>query len=74
MRIAQQTGGFDESVCVTTTVQNRDGRLHGPTVRGRLPSETTKVALRRPGPVAMLTSDVDDMARLCGDRVRLIGI
>lgn len=33
-----------------------------------------EAALRRPGPVAMLTSDVDDMARLCGDRVRLIGI
>jgi hypothetical protein len=33
-----------------------------------------EVALRQPGPVAILTSDVDDMARLCGDRVRLIGI
>lgn len=33
-----------------------------------------EAALRQPGPVAMLTSDVDDMARLCGDRVRLIGI
>ncbi|WP_149552981.1 DNA-binding protein [Streptomyces marokkonensis] len=31
-------------------------------------------ALRRPGPVAVLTSDVDDMSRLCGDRVRLIGV
>ncbi|GAB2442437.1 hypothetical protein [Streptomyces incanus] len=33
-----------------------------------------EAALRQPGPVAMLTSDVDGMARLCGDRVRLIGI
>ncbi|WP_033328304.1 hypothetical protein [Streptomyces yerevanensis] len=33
-----------------------------------------EVALRQPGPVAILTSDVDDMTRLCGDRVRLIGI
>ncbi|MFJ5732438.1 DNA-binding protein [Streptomyces paradoxus] len=33
-----------------------------------------EVALRQQGPVAMLTSDVDYMARLCGDRVRLIGI
>lgn len=33
-----------------------------------------EAALRQPGPVAMLTSDVDDMARLCGGRVRLIGI
>ncbi|MFF5844780.1 DNA-binding protein [Streptomyces massasporeus] len=33
-----------------------------------------ELALRQPGPVAVLTSDADDMARLCGDRVRLIGI
>ncbi|KAB7848498.1 DNA-binding protein [Streptomyces mobaraensis] len=33
-----------------------------------------EVALRQPGPVALLTSDVDDMARLCGDRVRIIGL
>ncbi|HUR03710.1 MAG TPA: DNA-binding protein [Nonomuraea sp.] len=33
-----------------------------------------EMALRQPGPVAMLTSDVDDMARLCGHHVRLIGI
>jgi hypothetical protein len=33
-----------------------------------------EVALRQPGPVVMLTSDADDMARLCGDRVQLIGI
>ncbi|MED7950663.1 DNA-binding protein [Streptomyces sp. BE303] len=34
----------------------------------------TEMALRQPGPVAMLTSDVDDTARLCGPRVRLIAI
>ncbi|MFE9170586.1 DNA-binding protein [Streptomyces kebangsaanensis] len=33
-----------------------------------------EVALRQPAPVVMLTSDVDGMARLCGDRVRLIGV
>ncbi|GAB3137617.1 DNA-binding protein [Microbispora hainanensis] len=33
-----------------------------------------EMALRQPGPVAMLTSDVDDMVRLCGNRVRLIGV
>jgi hypothetical protein len=32
------------------------------------------MALRQPGPVAMLTSDVDDMAKLCGGRVRLVGV
>ncbi|WP_218040279.1 hypothetical protein [Actinomadura sp. WMMB 499] len=32
------------------------------------------VALRQPGPVAMLTSDIDDMFQLCGDRVRLVRV
>ncbi len=31
-------------------------------------------ALRQPGPVAVPTSDVDDMAKLCGSRVRLIAL
>ncbi|GAB3005536.1 hypothetical protein GCM10023080_083980 [Streptomyces pseudoechinosporeus] len=29
-------------------------------------------ALRQQRPVVMLTSDIDDMAKLCGDRVRLV--
>ncbi|GAB3645984.1 hypothetical protein GCM10028832_34650 [Streptomyces sparsus] len=33
-----------------------------------------EAALRQPGPVAVLTSDVDDMARLCGGKVRMIGL
>ncbi|MFF3733468.1 DNA-binding protein [Streptomyces sp. NPDC002476] len=33
-----------------------------------------EVALRLPKPVALLTSDVDDMLELCGDRVRVIGL
>ncbi|GGR60311.1 hypothetical protein GCM10010282_61540 [Streptomyces roseolus] len=33
-----------------------------------------ELALRRPGPVAMIASEVDDMTELCGNRVRLIGI
>lgn len=36
-------------------------------------ASVAEVALRQPGPVAMLTSDLDDMARLCDGRVRLIG-
>ncbi|GAA2682956.1 PIN domain-containing protein [Actinoplanes palleronii] len=31
-----------------------------------------EVALRLPAPVAVLTSDVDDMAKLCGRQVRTI--
>ncbi|MFI1333979.1 PIN domain-containing protein [Streptomyces sp. NPDC020845] len=33
-----------------------------------------EAALRQPAPVAVLTSDTDDMAKLCNDRVRLIGL
>jgi predicted nucleic acid-binding protein len=33
-----------------------------------------EVALRLPAPVAILTSDVDDLVKLCGQRVRTIGL
>lgn len=33
-----------------------------------------EVALRLPGPVAVLTSDADDMVKLCGRRVRVISL
>ncbi|WP_431937041.1 hypothetical protein [Micromonospora sp. RP3T] len=33
-----------------------------------------EVALRLPAPVAILTSDVDDIVKLCGQRVRAIGL
>ncbi|MEU8273545.1 hypothetical protein ACFYOK_03175 [Microbispora bryophytorum] len=48
----------------------------GAALRGRSSggAPVAEMALRQPGPVAMLTSDVDDMVRLCGNRVRLIGI
>ncbi|AQZ68050.1 DNA-binding protein [[Actinomadura] parvosata subsp. kistnae] len=46
--------------------------LHGH--KHAIDATVAEMALRQPGPVAMLTSDVDDMARLCGDRVRLIGL
>ncbi|MFF5126106.1 DNA-binding protein [Streptomyces syringium] len=31
-------------------------------------------AMHQPGPVVMLTSDVDDMAKLCGPRVTLVAV
>jgi predicted nucleic acid-binding protein len=46
--------------------------LHGH--KYAIDATVAEAALRQPGPVAMLTSDIDDMARLCGDRVRLIGV
>ncbi|MEU2742289.1 DNA-binding protein [Streptomyces sp. NPDC007095] len=33
-----------------------------------------EMALRQRRPVVMLTSDLDDMAKLCGDRVRLVAV
>jgi predicted nucleic acid-binding protein len=33
-----------------------------------------EVALRLPGPVVVLTSDVDAMSKLCGRRVRIVGL
>jgi predicted nucleic acid-binding protein len=46
--------------------------LHGH--KYAIDATVAEMALRQPGPVAMLTSDVDDMAKLCGTRVRLIPI
>jgi hypothetical protein len=33
-----------------------------------------EAALRQHRPVVMLPSDVDDMVKLCGDRVRLVAV
>ncbi|GAB3108798.1 hypothetical protein GCM10027160_07180 [Streptomyces calidiresistens] len=46
--------------------------LHGH--KYAIDATVAEAALRQPGPVAMLTSDIDDMRMLCGDRIRLIGI
>ncbi|GAA2739845.1 DNA-binding protein [Kitasatospora cinereorecta] len=46
--------------------------LHGH--KYAIDATVAEMALRQSGPVAVLTSDVDDMAKLCGDRVRLIAL
>jgi predicted nucleic acid-binding protein len=46
--------------------------LHGH--KYAIDATVAEAALRQPGPVAVLTSDIDDMMRLCGHQVRLIGI
>ena len=46
--------------------------LHGHT--HAIDATVAEAALRQPGPVAILTSDVDDMTRLCGSKVRMIGL
>ncbi|WP_236243054.1 DNA-binding protein [Streptomyces sp. CC228A] len=46
--------------------------LHGH--KYAIDATVAEMALRQPGPVVMLTSDVDDMSRLCGGKVGLIGL
>lgn len=49
-----------------------DAGLHGH--RCAIDAVVAEVALRLPGPVVLLASDVDDMVQLCGQRVRVIGL
>ncbi|ADI08759.1 hypothetical protein SBI_05639 [Streptomyces bingchenggensis BCW-1] len=46
--------------------------LHGH--KYAIDATVAEAALRQPPPVAVLTSDTDDMAKLCNDRVRLIAL
>ncbi|MEU3555742.1 DNA-binding protein [Streptomyces fragilis] len=61
-----------ESAAKASAELLKEAGLHGH--KYGIDATVAEVALRQPGPVAMLTSDVDDMARLCGGRVRLIGV
>ncbi|MFI1416549.1 DNA-binding protein [Streptomyces sp. NPDC020731] len=46
--------------------------LHGH--KYAIDATVAEMALRQPGPVVILTSDIDGMSRLCGDRIRLVGV
>lgn len=46
--------------------------LHGPEYA--IDAAVAEAAPRQHRPVVMLTSDIDDMAKLCGDRVRLVAV
>jgi predicted nucleic acid-binding protein len=46
--------------------------LHGH--KYAIDATVAEAALRQPGPVVLLTSDVDDMARLCGKQIGLISL
>ncbi|HEX5200374.1 MAG TPA: PIN domain-containing protein [Actinoplanes sp.] len=50
----------------------RAAGLHGH--KYAIDAMVAEVALRLPAPVVMLTSDMDDMVKLCGDRVRLVAV
>jgi predicted nucleic acid-binding protein len=49
-----------------------DAGLHGH--KYAIDAAVAEAALRQHRPVVMLTSDFDDMAKLCGDRVRLVAV
>ncbi|WP_326582576.1 DNA-binding protein [Streptomyces sp. NBC_00487] len=46
--------------------------LHGH--KYAIDAAVAEMALRQHRPVVMLTSDIDDMAKLCGERVRLVAV
>ncbi|MFD7548232.1 DNA-binding protein [Streptomyces sp. NPDC059816] len=50
----------------------KEAGLHGH--KYAIDATVAEVALRQPGPVALLTSDRDDMTKLCGDRVRIMAL
>lgn len=49
-----------------------DAGLHGR--RYAIDAEVAEAALRQHRPVVMVTSDIDDMVKLCGHRVRLVAV
>ncbi|MFE2674353.1 PIN domain-containing protein [Streptomyces hygroscopicus] len=50
----------------------RDTGLHGH--KYAIDAMVAVTALHQPGPVVMLTSDTDDMAKLCGERITLVAV
>jgi predicted nucleic acid-binding protein len=50
----------------------KNAGLHGH--KYAIDAMVAEVALRLPRPVVVLTSDVDDMVKLCGRRVRAVGL
>jgi hypothetical protein len=49
-----------------------DAGLHGH--KYAIDAVVAEMALRQQRPVVLLTSDVDDMTKLCGDRVRVVSV
>ncbi|GHB15714.1 hypothetical protein GCM10010377_01410 [Streptomyces viridiviolaceus] len=47
----------------------KEAGLHGPKY-----AIDAALALRQPGPVTVFTSDEDDLRKLCGDRVVVMGL
>ncbi|MBT2456975.1 DNA-binding protein [Streptomyces sp. ISL-86] len=49
-----------------------EARLHGH--KYAIDAAVAEAALRQRRPVVLLTSDVDDMTKLCGSRVHIVGV
>ncbi|MDI3422152.1 DNA-binding protein [Streptomyces luteolus] len=61
----------DEEAKAASTLLMAAG-LHGH--KYAIDAAVAEAALRQQRPVVMLTSDVDDMTKLRGDRIRLVGV
>jgi len=61
----------DEEAKAASTLLIAAG-LHGH--KYAIDAAVAEMALRQRRPVVMVTSDVDDMTKLCGDRVRLVAV
>ena len=72
VRVWGRRSGVTEQAARAATGLLKEAGLHGH--KYAIDATVAELALRQPGPVAVLTPDVDDMAKLCGNRVRLIAI
>ncbi|MEV6860545.1 PIN domain-containing protein [Streptosporangium subroseum] len=61
-----------EDICVRAIELLRDARLHGH--KYAIDAVVAATALRAVRPVIVLTSDEDDMDKLCGKTVKVIGV
>lgn len=61
-----------EQIAREATRLLREAGLHGH--KYAIDAVVAATALRQPGPVSMITSDLDDMTRLCGKRILLVPV
>lgn len=61
-----------EQAAKTAAELLKEAGLHGH--KYAIDATVAEVAVRQPRPVALLTSDRDDMTKLCGDQVRIIAL
>jgi hypothetical protein len=62
--------GDEEAKAASALLTNAG--LHGH--KYAIDAAVAEMALRQRRPVVLLTSDIDDMTKLCGDRVRLVSV